>query len=315
MLKKYSTKLIAIILILFSACTKEVGYILQESDKIPVIQSIMNPDSIVTVFVAQSTATLESKLDYVSTATVLLYCDDVLVDTLKYNQVEKYYSKIYPAAGKKYKIVTYMPNGQMLWGETTIPTKPINCNPKFTPNVLYFQETQYGKLELKINDSSIKSNYYEIILFKSNTSIPNNIDIRGSKSYIYEIDQVVINEGDWGYNPQTIFFSDDLFNGKIYDFSYTVHGFGDFISINGSDTIVINETITKGYIAFKSISYDFYKYRKSYTRHIFNAGMQSDGVLNLIYIGDPVDMYSNVKGGVGIIASYNQKIEKIKEKL
>lgn len=295
-------------------CTKEVDYLLQHSEKTTVIQSIMNPDSLISVYVVQSGDILTRKIEYIDDALVLLYCDNVLIDTLHFNSLNKYNSIIYPIAGKTYKIVTIMPDGKSLWGETTIPIKPLECNPLFTPDVLYFDEQNYGLLELDIIDNVIEDNFYELLLFEFDTAYPNQGKFFNSNYYIYEIDDVVTNEGDWEYDPLTIFFSDELFNGKIHSFNCTI-AYGSYISTSSGNTISISNAVKKGYTSLRNISYDYYKFRKSYTRHLYNSGIQSDGIINLLYIGDPVDMYSNVNGGLGIIASYNEVTEKIKKKL
>ncbi len=294
-----------LVLLLIFSCTKQVDYLLEGAESVPVIQSIMLPDSVVTVYVSQSNSTFNNKYSYVADAKVLLYCNDVLVDTLQFNLQDKYCSNVYPEAGKKYKVAVQMPNGNEVWGETTIPSKPDSCYPLFTSNVLVYEGDTYGDLELIIKDSPLVSNYYELLVFDT----AHFSNIYSDYWEIYEIDPVVLNEGDWGYNPYSIYFSDELFRGKKYGFKCTIRS-----GVHTSGTIEHDQLIDKAATYLKNISYSYYKYRKSYTRHISNAGIQSDGVLILLYIGDPVDMYSNVNGGLGVIASYNGIVEKIKKK-
>jgi len=307
---KTKTSLFLIVVFLFTllfACTKQVDYLLEDSESIPIIQSIMSPDRLITVYVAQSVGALDNGFNFIADATVLLYREDVFVDTLKFNSDNKYYSNVYPVAGKKYKVVVEMPDGKKLWGETTIPLKPIACNPVFTPNLIYFEQAWFGKLELQINDTSFYPNYYELLVFGFDTVHGHNYYQRLN---FYEMDQVVINEGDWGFNPRTIFFSDELFNGKKYDFN-CMPSHGISTSTTG-DSLVYCERLRT---SLRNTSYSYYKYRKSYTRHIYNSGIQTDGLLNLISTGNPVDMYSNVNGGLGVVGSYNQIIEKFKKKI
>ena len=291
---------------LLFACTKQVDYLLDESESVPVIQSIMCPDSVVTVYVAQSVSTLAKGFNFIDDATVLLYCEDVFVDTLVFNS-DKYYSSVYPEAGKRYKIVVEMPNGKTVWGETTIPTKPIACNPVLSHSSINY-EGQWYKLELQINDTSLSFNYYELVMFYSHG---NSISYYNNTAYFLEMDKMVINEGDWGFNPHTIFFSDVMFNGKKYNFSCitSMHN-GSFGSGVDPDSVYFKDL----YTSLRNTSYSYYKFRKSFTRHIYNSGIQTDGLLNLISTGNPVDMYSNVNGGLGIVASYNQIVEEFKGK-
>jgi len=202
---------LAFLILLWDGCTKEVDYLIANKSSVPVLYSLMNPDSIITVYISQSISVSDNKYQYVNKAEVLLYCNDVLVDTLQYNfQQKNYQSVIYPLTGKKYKIAVKMPDGKRLWGETTIPIKPDSCYPLFAPELYYYDDMYLGELEIDINDSSMESDYYELlVLLKYSTFY------RWYSLTIHnDVDPVLLNEGDWGFRPLTIFFSDELFNGK-----------------------------------------------------------------------------------------------------
>jgi len=63
------------------------------------------------------------------------------------------------------------------------------------------------------------------------------------------------------------------------------------------------------YVELRSVSRAYYLFRKSWIRHTFNRGpsftrFEIDYIYDTRLIGDPVEMYSNIEGGLGIFASY-----------
>ena len=58
---------------------------------------------------------------------------------------------------------------------------------------------------------------------------------------------------------------------------------------------------------FKSCSLEYYQFRKSWTKHLYNQQTNAslDDPVQLLFLGDPVVLYSNVSGGYGVFAGYN----------
>ncbi|OUJ67410.1 DUF4249 family protein, partial [Hymenobacter crusticola] len=116
-------------------------------------------------------------------------------------------------------------------------------------------------------------------------------------------------EDDRQFNPRSLVFSDQLFNGRAFELraSFLSHGYGAGGTRNGQ---VINPTLSgKLYLVLRSVSRSYYQYRKSWTRHLYNQGTKGEGYdLNqLLFLGDPSPMYSNVAGGYGVVAGYAQQ--------
>jgi hypothetical protein len=119
----------------------------------------------------------------------------------------------------------------------------------------------------------------------------------------------VQNEGDWDYSPTTIFFSDKLFNGKKQQLAFSIASGYKIL-----DGIWISPLEEDGYVLLRSISKEYYLYRKYYTRHAYNANIQSVGIQNLLFTGEPLDMYTNVLGGLGVVAAFSSTTSKIVRK-
>jgi hypothetical protein len=60
------------------------------------------------------------------------------------------------------------------------------------------------------------------------------------------------------------------------------------------------------YVVLRSVSRAYYQYRKSWTRHFYNQGTKGPGgdLNQLLFLGDPTRMYSNVNGGYGVMVGH-----------
>ena len=273
-------------------------------------QSILNPDSAIRVCVGKSTGILNNEKAYVVDATVLLYENNIFIDTLSNETDGKYFSAIKPSIGKEYTIKVIKDG--ILTGSTIIPdsTKLIDPEIEFPTGYDAVNQQYYGNLTFTIDDNTSIENYYEVVIFSKSYYTTDNkytYQYANDPNYILVPDKVVQNEGDWDYFPSTVFFSDKLFNGKKQTLSFSITS-GSYI-INGerfSDLSYI------GYILLRSISKEYYLYRKYYTRHAFNSQIHDDGIQNMLFTGEPLDMYTNVTGGLGVVAGFSSTISKIK---
>ncbi len=273
-------------------------------------QSILNPDSAIRVYVGKTTGILNMEPSYVDDATVLLYENNIFIDTLSNETNGKYFSAIKPSIGKEYTIKVIKDG--ILTGSTVIPdsTKLFEPEIEFPTGYDAVNQQYFGNLTFTIDDNPSIENFYEVVIVYK--SLYDNIyyyHYANNPNYILAPDQIVQNEGDWDYLPTTVFFSDKLFNGKKQTLSF---------SITTSKTILYDgHTLSNalkdvGYVLLRSISKEYYLYRKYYTRHAYNSQIHDDGIQNMLFTGEPLDMYTNVTGGLGVVAGFSSTISKIK---
>lgn len=259
-------------------------------------QSILNPDSSIRVFVGQTTGIQDDIQSPISDAIVLVFINNVFSDSLRNVEPGLYESDLKPSINDTIRIEVL--SITKMTGETIIPAPVFISNPEYKYPTFYdaMNQEYHGTLTFSINDPEIE-NYYEILIYTRDENI-----YSGEYRYYYYIDDynifkpdnIIQNEGDWDFLPTTLFFSDKLFNGKVNEFSFVIAGVGDI-----------------GYISLRSISKEYYYYRKYYTRHAFNAQLHTDGIRNLLFAGEPLDMYTNIKGGLGVCAAYSSTTTKI----
>jgi hypothetical protein len=296
-----------LLIIITTSCKKIRDDLLPVGNSKTFFQSIINPDSVIRVYAGRTTGILNRETSFIDDATVLIYENDILFDTLS-PETNGRYSSI----GKQYT-VKVIKDG-MLTGSTIIPDSTKLSEPKieFPTGYDAVNQQYFGELTFTIDDDPDIENFYEVIIFiKTFNNLTNSYYYfyENDLNYVLTPDKIVQNEGDWDYSPTTIFFSDKLFNGKKQQLAFSIAG--GYITPDG---IWISPLAEDGYILLRCISKEYYLYRKYYTRHAYNANIHSDGIQNLLFTGEPLDMYSNIDGGLGVVAAFSSTTSKIEKK-
>jgi len=128
-IKKMKIRHIALLpILLFSACTPKTDFDIADFDKKLVIWAYLKADEVVEINVSRTTSPLDNTQDRkVPDATVLLYENDLLVDTLKHTEVGNYRSEagIVPMEGNSYQIqIQYENYPTLITSKDTVLSKP-----------------------------------------------------------------------------------------------------------------------------------------------------------------------------------------------
>ena len=277
---------ITIICLIFStSCSKVLEIDLINTNAL-VLNSIFNPDSLFT-FRISTTASLLNNYDTLNeNLHFSLYEEDSLIFESA-SQSSMFKTDLKPVRGKKYTVELKSDNFPPIKASDTIPNLvPIdNAYMIFPAGVDEFGGYKTEAC-ISFSDPPNETNYYELL-------IHNGANIRKNLWYTeYETnDPVLLSEGDQDYHPITFFFSDELFNGESYTMKIKYTG-----GYSQNSTYPL-------YATLRSVSRTYYKYRKYYTRHAFNQQFQNE-FLDLIFKGEPQNMYTNVENGYGIFAGY-----------
>ncbi len=292
-------KIIYLILILTS-CTKSIPLELNEIEQQLVVNALISPENNIEVFINTTFSILDTNISNINPR-VQLFENNTLVADLQQNINEIYQIDYTLSSSKQYRIeVTDSFFGSCI-AIDTIPEKVlIDDATFFLPAGFDDYGYPYYETTIKFADPKNIPNYYEIIIFNgSSSSVPD--------SYITELvtsNESIINEGNQDYLPNSLFFSDILFDGSTFELKIKfLSGYqmlGENIYVPDSDY----------YIILRSISYTYYLYRKYWTRHSHNQTVSND-LLGMLFNGEPVDAYTNIENGYGIFAGYNEDIKKI----
>ena len=296
-----------------SACTREIELKEQDYEKKLVLNGLICPDSLISVRVSRTISILSNENPIIENATVLLYLNERYIETLQHEKNGRYKSEtIYPKADSIYTIQVEVDGYPTIRATDTVP-KLINII--YGTHASGNSYDEYGDphqdYEIVIDDLP-EQNFYE--LFFIFQYFP---DEYFTKYYInFQIEPVVADpvlrsDSELDFFTFTYIFSDTFFNGKQYHMKNKFL----FASVQGVSSHPYAPTPYERYAILRTTSYTYYNYRKYWIRHSNNQqiGNNIEDPLFMSLIGDPVSMYSNVEGGYGIFAAYNQTCYKLEE--
>lgn len=313
--------------LIFSSCIKTIDF----NGNVPTPQLVMNcialPDSIIKVNLTRSKFFLSNKPGFttVDNAIVIATINDTLKANLTSTGDGNYEVNYKPKPNDKIRIDASAPTLESVWAEVTIVPKVTIISidttwvkTKDDNNYSYSIYNLTGdtiignvynidlKIRIKFQDNATEQNYYRLNAF-SGQGYYNEYKSNYSYSNYYWIDYddvvfgnsseqgsiIDIGSGTYGNN----YFTDELINGKEYSLS---------IKTVIMKSVYFPGKAPKGDIKTKSelridlqhLSKSFYLYQKTK-----NASTTSDPILS-----EPVQIFSNVKSGMGILASYTSSI-------
>jgi hypothetical protein len=280
-----------LLLISFS-CTKEVDLDIPDLPQKVVVNSLFCPDSVLKIHVSLTANITDSIINFVDNATVKLYENDILISTINTQQNGFYNSMYIPKVGKEYRVEVEVPGFDVVWAESSIPKNAVVdsflCD--LSKVSIYDGENSLILSEFIFNsDKSNGLNYYEI----------------PARFFYQQFDESILAENVIEQYPLAFCFSDQLFKSSHY--KLVLNGYYDQVILDPLTGAEIDVQYT---LPFKTISKEYYNFRKSWTNHVFNQNGDThyDDPLTLLFLGDPIEMYTNISGGYGVFAGYNVQL-------
>jgi len=281
--------LVLILIIVLIACEKTVYIDIPDKGRKITINSLFNPDSLLKVYVSKSCYILDYDIQAIENATVEIYENGILIDTLPYLNNGLYKSATQkPSSGDRYKIIVTVPGMGTAETESYIPpeTNIISIDTALVMRT-DIDGYKYEQLEFKVKfkDNPDKNNYYLLALtqiniytyddYEGDTIITDTIQC----NRYCESDDPSVVEHLW---EEGLLFNDNLFNGNTYVFILST---GKYFEEGAS--ICVN---------LKSISEGYFKYLATCNKHM---------EANWDPFMEKISVYTNVEGGVGIFGGYS----------
>ena len=311
---KYIT-LISLIL-LFASCEKVIEFNGPVTEPLVVVNSFITPDSAVHAQVSLSRFFLSNKdtFDLVNNATISLLVNGAQKEVLAPTSNGWYSGLYHPAIGDTIKFMVQTPGKNDVTCSTTIipKTNIISVDttteltgensPIISVNKKTYQIDTIGnaigrkiKFVLRFNDEPSVQNYYRIVVYTKATSIIGTLT-----DYTFSFDDIVSGNVNNQIGPPTSLstnkfnvFSDDLFNGKQYPLTFSI---ADNIN-HYNPGLALPEPQRQVFINLQSISKSYYLYLQT------RASIKTN-----TFFAEPVQVYNNVNGGIGILGSYTSSI-------
>jgi len=317
--------------LLLLSCENVIEFSGEATKPLLVVNSFITPDSLIKVHVSKSRFFLQAdsiRYQTVNNATVNVWVNGTKIEKLSSIGQGYYLSSFKPQLGDIIKITA----GNAEFTEVSCYTEVISPNPilaadttnhifneeymiqysstnngPYIPDTIGVLKTESFQVKIKFNDPAATSNYYMLDL--KTISYFDNDSISITNTWLNSDDMVFgsnnntgpFETGTYSYNHE---FSDELINGKEYNLKFT------FRSQNYTYNEEHKNTWNKEQkapvkqellIELKSISESYFKYLRSL----------SASTSTIEFFSEPVQIYSNVNGGIGILGSYSRSVYKI----
>ncbi len=282
-------------LLFLSSCIKEIKIKTDNIEKLPVINCIFSPDSVFKIFVSLPTEITNNELHYVEDASIKITSENNTVINLYYTGKNGIYkSTTKPEINILYTLEVDVPGFETIKATDKIP-EPVNIEDvEYYYDIDILNNDSIPMSRITFTDDVNFENYYDCIDFeKLGNERIYNINYHGE----FIPDNVLLAENYIDYNPTSFFFSDMLFNGSQYK-----------ISLPFADSFYTNSNIE-----FRTTSKNYYFFRKYWTRHLYNQSNDQNigndfediDFMELLFSGDPIEMFTNIENGYGIFAGYS----------
>ena len=272
-----------------------------------VLNGKLDTDTIIHIMLRHSVRAFDDETpNCIIDAEVLLYKDNVLVDTLiidldnsdyiyywsntgEDSLLMYYYKSNYvPAGGHLYKIIASHSDYKTIDASTFIPNNLEIFNLEIDTN-----SSELVQFNFSFIDDPNNRNYYELELYANCSKIwdEEEYDYSGNVT-IFSNDPSFpggIPFSGYSYVGESTLFSDALFNGEEKNISFDVYT--DEFSFADCDTVLLE---------FSNFSNETYSYYNSLGSH------RDKGELG-IFGGEVVPVYTNVNNGLGALISVNSQ--------
>ena len=281
----------------FASCITPIPIEIGTTEPKIVVNSLITTDQNIEVYIGSSSSITDTTVIPIHPV-VELYEDNNLVTQLQPDSAGIYKANYTPLSLRQYKIKVTDSILGICSAVDTIPEKvPISEAEFYIPAGFDEYGTPYYEATVRFSDPPAVSNYYELLIYKEGGDLQDYY----IGNYITS-NPIIVNEGDQDYSPNSLFFSDELFNGELFEIS---------IKFQSGFQMLNPETYAPDgnyYVILRSVSSSYYKFRKYWTRHAYNQTLSED-LLGMFFKGEPIDAYTNIVNGYGIFVGYNQDIK------
>lgn len=317
-------------LFLFS-CINDLEFNGEQQQAMLVLNSFLTTDSVVKVQLTRSKFFLEddSKFDAVTNADVKLFVNGSFVEKLNHTTNGYYSGTYFPEENDIVKFVAYTPQLAEVNASTNIAPKQLitgvdsssvslgvgpileykNVDASYNPifDTIGYSYNKGLDLRIRFKDQPNTKNFYRLLL-KVKSYFANGVAIESSVGASFD-DLVfgnsntdILGESSSYYSFNE--FSDQLFDGKTYELKtrvfYSFSSYKERASTTNPPQVGINSfTKQELVVELQSISESYYHYLKSITA---NDGAD-------MFFSEPVQVYSNIENGIGILGSYTRSLK------
>jgi hypothetical protein len=281
------------------ACTTVVDFDIPLDEPKIVTNGLFSPDSLWQFQVTSSKNILDvtpgSFFQSVSNATITVYDQngepiETITGSADKNFVYSYKGKTKPMADQLYSIEVAINNQSLLLSSGKAPM-PIPITSVVADSSAFASD---GKVKMKITfkDPVTEKNFYTVKIVEDAQFIFNNDTLSLTQELYYDVVEQSLNVNGTGLEQ---LINDNFFNGKEHTFDLKIyprsHSFGTQILEQHVRVFLLN------------VSEEYYKYFTTKSLQEYTNGDP---------FAQPVQVFNNIEGGLGIFAGYSQSVVELK---
>ncbi len=281
-----------IVLIVLSSCQTVVDIERPDFSEDLVLNSILNPDSILVVELSESIDVLDdNEWIQIQNGSVMIYENEELLDELIHEKNGIYILPDYfPKLGASYRIVASSPNHDPVEATTLLPETAGTITSLSVDSVELvgeFGNSKEYRIEFEFDDPS-GENYYEIVSYAivvDNYYIEDDLIADTSYSRLYSLMPEDQSIEDFQEYDDSWVIDDKLFDGRTKKIRFTADGYE------------FSNRVLQLDFYLRHVTKDYYEYTRSKTLQEWIGGDP---------FAEPVPVFSNIENGFGIFAAYSQ---------
>lgn len=298
--------LLAVVSGLLSGCENPLDLPLRKDEFLLTLNAEINPDEPVVALLTFPKRPFESgPFEVPRDASIQLYEDDTWLETLSYNPNDTaktfgiYAGKIRPEAGKSYRLEVQYPGYTPLKAVETMPSR---VSVSALETIYYpadFEQDGEARFSLSFDDHPGEANYYLLYVFYRTLVVdPNEPGSQGNYEFFTGSRSLNLSEAEFDYSGG-ILFSDATFNGNsaVLQIQLSAEPLSLFQDPRYKEASLFFE--------LRRISKNNFLYRQSLTRFLRD---NNDG------FSEPVMVWNNIEGGLGIFSSFTRSFKEVKLK-
>jgi len=292
---------LGIIIIISSSCIQEITINQIKYDRKLTLSAILESGKNFRIKIGASTAIKSTDTLWVNDATVYLWENGVLVDTLENEGRGTYYSPVFISRGSIFTIEAHAEGFETITATDTVPSEKIRIQHVTIKKDDYIDSygDSHDNLFVEFMDGQ-GSNFYELFfidVYVTDTTV--SISFNFSEEHI---DPVVKSEGSNELYELSSIFSDNMFEDATYILNVSSEmGIGTHVPF-------FKDLKTGTYMVLRNTSSVYFQFRQSLAVHLYNQQQKIDfeDYTSFLFDSNPEPLFSNVKNGYGIFAFYTQ---------
>jgi Domain of unknown function (DUF4249) len=298
-------------LIFFFSCVTPLNFEPEIGRNYITVNSVFTESSIFKINLSKASSILSQEYESILNAEVYISTD---TSEEKLSEVAdgQYISNSLVKLSENYALKIVLDNNDTIQAHSSVPEKP-NIDSAYIKKVDELDGEISWEINFNLIDKGDTKNYYEMVFVSTYYDEVQDSTQISFLSFPKNPDIVIQNESKLELKPKSFVFSDTYFNGQKYKMKMLmVNGTWYGGKIAGKFQ---NDTVGKRYLIMRSLSKEYFDVANSWISHKYFQATddKTDDKITLIFSGEPQNLYSNITGGLGIFAGYQELIYELKE--